>query len=199
MATLDFKGLLGEATSEPTATTTAAARDNIPPPQQSASESAPAMPQLTREAEENRRDLERARKVYKEYQHNILASGILRSEITKGTNTGEPLELLFLKAVECIAKMTGDSSFYTIIERNVREIYGAGMLEQLPLDMEIKALLRRRDLLAAAYERETETDTREHIKAAYKAVCERAGTLTGAAEKNRGAPPTPSAISDKKP
>lgn len=185
MATLDFKGLLGEATSEPAAATTAAARDNIPPPQQSASESAPAMPQLTREAEENRRDLERARKVYKEYQHNILASSTLRSEITKGTNTGEPLERLFLKAVECIAKMTGDSSFYTIIERNVREIYGAGMLEQVPLDMEIKALLRRRDLLAAAYERETETDTREHIKAAYMETCKRAGGLLEAAKKQQ--------------
>ena len=85
---------------------------------------------------------------------------------------------------------TGDSSFYTIIERNVREIYGAGMLEQLPLDMEIRALLRRRDLLAAAYERETETDTREHIKAAYKAVCERAGALTGRRGKTEEHPPT---------
>lgn len=194
MATLDFKGLFGEATSEPTDERTTAARDNIPPAPERAAESPPAAAQLRREAEQQQYELRRAREILKEYQDNTRASGTLKSEILKGTNRGEDIPRLLLQACKLISIMTGDELFYTIIERNVREIYGAGMLEQVPLDIEIKSLERRRDLLAAAYERETETDTREHIKNAYKEVCKRAGELLGARAK---LPPYPSDISGK--
>lgn len=193
MATLDFKGLFGEATSEPTDERTTAARDNIPPTPERAAESPPAAAQLRREAEQQQYELRRAREILKEYQDNTRASGTLKSEILKGSNRGEEIPRLFLQACKMISTMTGDELFYTIIERNVREIYGAGMLEQVPLDMELKTLERRRNLLAAAYERETENDTREHIKAAYIEVCKRAGKLIEAREGNGQLPRPPGA------
>ena len=183
MATLDFKGLFSE---QPTA-----ARESTPPAAESSTPAAAI--QLRREAELQQRELKRAREIIKEYQDNIRASGTLKSELLKGTNRGEEIPRLLLQACKLVSIMTGDELFYTIIERNVREIYGAGMLEQVPLDMELKALERRRNLLAAAYERETETDTREHIKNAYKEVCNRAGALLEARAK---LPPYPSGKSE---
>jgi len=193
MATLDFKGLFGDDTGEPTGKK-ADEVNCIPLTPERAAENPPAAAQLRREAEQQQYELRRAREILKEYQDNTRASGTLKSEILKGTNRGEDIPRLLLQACKLISIMTGDELFYTIIERNVREIYGAGMLEQVPLDIEIKSLERRRDLLAAAYERETETDTREHIKNAYKEVCKRAGELLEARAK---LPPYPSDISGK--
>ena len=61
---------------------------------------------------ENNRQAE----AYREYQQNIKEAGDLRTQIIKGVQAREPVELLFLKAVKCIGKMTGEKAFYTTIE-----------------------------------------------------------------------------------
>lgn len=59
--------------------------------------------------------------VYKEYQQNILASGTLRAEITKGAKAGEDPETLLLKAVKAISLMTGDKLFYEQIKTEIEK------------------------------------------------------------------------------
>jgi hypothetical protein len=40
---------------------------------------------------------------WKAYQEVIIKSGQLTSDITKGIQAGEKIEILFLKAIECIS------------------------------------------------------------------------------------------------
>lgn len=66
--------------------------------------------------EKPREDIGDRAEAYREYQQNIKEAGDLRTQIIKGVQAGEPVELLFLKAVKCIGKMTGEKAFYTTIE-----------------------------------------------------------------------------------
>ena len=60
-----------------------------------------------------------ATRAYKTMQENIAKAGRLRSEIVKGLQAGERFEDLLLKAVECIAAMTGDRAFYTSCQAEI--------------------------------------------------------------------------------
>jgi hypothetical protein len=62
--------------------------------------------------------------VYAAHQEAKIKSGQLTSEITKGIQAGEKIENLFLKAIECISLMTGDSLFYELNKSNVKKVYG---------------------------------------------------------------------------
>lgn len=63
------------------------------------------------------------RKHYKavldEYSENRRRAGSLRKEIAIGSRDGEDLRILFLKAVECISKMTGDSAYNNSVKEHL--------------------------------------------------------------------------------
>ena len=73
---------------------------------------------------EQQQALERSREVYKAYQDNIMRAGTLRSEITKGLQQGENMAILFLKAMEIIACMTGEDTSYQLAKDTVTTVYG---------------------------------------------------------------------------
>ena len=70
--------------------------------------------------------------VYAAHQEAIMKSGQLASDITKGVQAGEKLENLFLKAIECISLMTGNSLFYELNKSNLKHIYGID-IESAPI------------------------------------------------------------------
>lgn len=127
---------------------------------------------------------ERTLAIYREYQHNIKESGSLRTDILKGANAGEPPVALLLKAVKCISLMTGDTVFYSQLEGDIKSIYGAGLLEQEPLELEIQETQERLQRLQKALERDTETaDSKERIKRAIEAHKARISQLQGLIEE----------------
>ena len=98
---------------------------------------------LQKEANEQESERERAICVYKEYQNNIRLSGQLNTEIIKGLKTGEDIYRLFLKAIKSISLMTSDNAIYPIAEQDIREIYGIGLQEPLPLQIELEQVEER--------------------------------------------------------
>ncbi|WP_195277434.1 hypothetical protein [Anaerotruncus rubiinfantis] len=54
-------------------------------------------------------------------QAYILRGRTIPSEIIKGIKDGKPLDELLLKAVACIALMTGDNAIYPVCERELKE------------------------------------------------------------------------------
>lgn len=121
---------------------------------------------LQRQADDNVRALERAREIYKEYQAAKLAAGGLVSEILRGMDTGESLAALFLKACNALGKATGDTVLFDVARAKLLDIYGRGLLEPEPLNVEIDRITERLDLLTAAQEREQGTDAEKNISRA---------------------------------
>lgn len=121
---------------------------------------------LQRQADDNARALERAREIYKEYQAAKLAAGGLVSEILRGMDTGESLAALFLKACNALGKVTGDTVLFDVARAKLLDIYGRGLLEPEPLNVEIDRITERLDLLTAAQEREQGTDAEKNISRA---------------------------------
>lgn len=126
---------------------------------------------------------ERSLAIYRDYQSNIKTSGELRTQLLKGARAGEPPVLLLLKAVECISLMTSDKLFYSQIEGDIRSIYGAGLLEREPLELELRNVKERLEKLEQARERE-EGDSKRRIEAAIQAHRKRAAELENLIEKN---------------
>lgn len=62
-------------------------------------------------------------KAYQEYEENKSHSMLLKGDIVKGLNDGEDLEELFLKAIKAIGCMTGERSYYDIVEKKLNEKY----------------------------------------------------------------------------
>lgn len=117
---------------------------------------------LQRQADDNAR----AREIYKEYQAAKLAAGGLVSEILRGMDTGESLAALFLKACNALGKVTGDTVLFDVARAKLLDIYGRGLLEPEPLNVEIDRITERLDLLTAAQEREQGTDAEKNISRA---------------------------------
>lgn len=116
--------------------------------------------------------------VYREYQKNIKLSGQLRTEITKGVKQGEDIASLFLKAVKVISLMTSNDMYYNQIRDEITAIYGAGLLETKPLEMELHEVQNRIQKLTEASQRSTETDdNRRKILQAIQAHEEKAKQL----------------------
>lgn len=118
---------------------------------------------LQRKADEYKETIDRAAAAYKHYQHNILAAGQLRSEIARGAAAGEDIYTLFLKAVETIGKMTGDSLFIDQIGKSIKSVYGIGLKEEQPLNLEILETRTRLKKLKTAWKRETDLESRDRI------------------------------------
>jgi len=124
---------------------------------------------LQREADRKKQDIDRSLAICREYQQNIKTSSQLQTEILKGVRAGEDIYSLFLKAVKAISLMTSNTIFYSQIEGDIRAIYGQGLLEPLPLQIELQQVQERLKRLREAEERELEADSRERIKRAVTA------------------------------
>jgi len=123
---------------------------------------------------------------YKEYQSNIRKSGSLRTDILKGVQAGEPAQKLLLKAVECISRMTGDTLFYSQIEKDLKAIYGDAFLEEIPLEWELEEVETRLEKLKEALARETtEPDAKDRIKRAIRKHEEKQTEIKELLEKSR--------------
>lgn len=107
------------------------------------------------------------RDIYKKYQENILKSGVLRTDITKGIQEGQDPYNLLLKAIECISLMTSDSLFYTMNKDNLQAIYRA-LGQPAALEVERQEVQERLTRLEQAYEREIESDCKSRIQNAIK-------------------------------
>ena len=112
--------------------------------------------------------------VYMQYQENIKTSSQLQTDILKGLKAGENVYSLLLKASKAIELMTGNKLFYSQIERDIIDIYGAGLLEKPPLKLELEAVQGRLQKLRQAQERDGDTG---NIATAIKAHEDRAGQI----------------------
>ena len=124
---------------------------------------------LQREADRKKQDIDRSLAICREYQQNIKTSSQLQTEILKGARAGEDIYSLFLKAVKAISLMTSNTVFYSQLEGDIRAIYGQGLLDPLPLQIELQQVQERLTRLREAEGRELEADSRERIKRAVKA------------------------------
>lgn len=132
---------------------------------------------LQREAERRTAALENAADVYRRYQRDAIATAQLQAEILRGVKAGEGIYSLFLKATKAISLTVDNDLFYRQIAGDIPAIYGAGLLEAEPIELELKATEERLERLIAAEERETQADTRNRIQAAIRAHRERIAEL----------------------
>lgn len=78
---------------------------------------------------------------------NIHISSTYRTSITKGLLNGESAYRLLLQAIKCISEMTGDKPFYTENYDTVKSVYGEGLLETAPLEVELEEVRSRLEKL----------------------------------------------------
>lgn len=128
-----------------------------------------ARTRIEREAERRRREQERYQNGIQEQQDAIKRSGNLRSEILKGIRQGEDTTGLLLKACECISLQTGDKLFYSQAEKDVRSIYGYGLGDMYPLQLDLSDTQARLIRLLQAEERETDADVKRRLHGAITA------------------------------
>lgn len=99
--------------------------------------------QLQREIDQANGEKQQALLVYKEYQKNIMVSSQLQSEIMKGLQAGEDIYTLFLKAMKIVSLTTSNNVQYHIAEQYIREIYGIGLGNPAPLEIELQKVKER--------------------------------------------------------
>lgn len=128
--------------------------------------------------QQERADHERIMRVCQDYQRNTLRAEKLTTAILKGARAGESITALLLKAGECISLMTGDSVFYSQLEEDIKGIYGAGLLEPEPLQLELEEVKGRLQKLQESLQREGEpADSKRRIENAIEAHKKRANQL----------------------
>jgi len=135
----------------------------------------------TREQEDHRRSLE----VYRTYQENIKTSSTLQTQILKGLKAGEDVYSLFLKAAKAISLMTSNSVFYSQTEEDLKAIYGRGLQEKPPLQIELEEVQGRLQKLIEADKREKDSDSKERIQRAIQAHKNKATELREMIEKTQ--------------
>lgn len=124
---------------------------------------------LQREADAKKQDLDLSLRICQEYQKNRRESSQLQAEILKGARAGEDIYNLFLKACKAISLMTATELFYRQIEGDIREVYGQGLLEQRPLQIELQQAQKRLQRLKEAQSREPGMMPKERTQRAIKA------------------------------
>ena len=156
-------------------------------PLQGLTEGLQGIGRLQREADQNKAEKDRILAIYQEYQRNIASSGQLQTEILKGAKAGEDIYSLFLKAVQAISLMTSNTVFYSQLNDDIRAIYGAGLLEPKPLELELKEVEGRLEKLREASKRGTEpADSLQRIERAIQAHEQRATELKALIAKAEG-------------
>lgn len=102
--------------------------------------------------EKEKQDWDNAYRVYQEYLANKIKSELLKDDITKDITNGRDPYPLLLKALECIASLTGDPSFYSSNRDKLQTIHGA-LNRPDALEDELREVVRRLKLLEKAYEK----------------------------------------------
>ncbi len=113
-------------------------------------------------------------------QANISKGERMRGELIKGLKQGESSYSLLLKAMECIAAMTGDSGIYTQAQAYLLAVYGEGLQEAEPLQMLIDQTRQRLTQLEQALQSEGDSNSKQRISEAIKAHKKRIEQLTKA-------------------
>lgn len=142
---------------------------------------------LQRQADAKKMDIDRSLAICKEYQQNIRTSSQLQTEILKGAKAGESVYSLLLKACKAISLMTSNSVFYSQLEGDIRAIYGQGLLDPLPLQIELQETQERLTRLREALNREIEPDAKERIQRAVKAHEAKIADLESLIQKDKTA------------
>lgn len=124
---------------------------------------------LLLQAEREREAADRAAAAFREIEQNRRRSEALQAEILKGTRSGGNIYRLFLTAAEAIAEMTRNRYFFDQVQGDILQIYGRGLGEPEPLQIELDRTQGQLHHLQDAQERETDTDSRERIAAAIRA------------------------------
>lgn len=125
---------------------------------------------LQREANANRMIVGRASAVYREYQGNIKTAARLQTDIVEGVKGGEDIYTLFLMAAQVISCMTANTVFYDQIRGDILAVYGAGLSEQKPLEIELEEVQGRLGKLREASRNSSESaDSLQRIRSAIQA------------------------------
>ena len=119
--------------------------------------------------ESGRRERELARIAYATYKQNTLKAGTLRSDIAKGIMQGEDPLALLLKALECIGLMTGEKALFQQEKEYLTAIYGWGLGEAEPLELELEEAKARLAKLTRPELKSLEPGACERIQNAIKA------------------------------
>ncbi len=138
---------------------------------------------LQRKADQNKAERDHIKEVYRQHQENTIKSTQLQTEILKGVRAGESVYSLFLKASKAITLMTGNTAFYSQIEAEAKTIYGEGLLQKAPLQIELQETEQRLKRLREAQERELSGDSSQRMKNAIKAHEARIAELQELIEK----------------
>lgn len=92
------------------------------------------------EADRQREAAARSLEICKEYQENIKRTGQLQTEISKGLLRGEDIYQLFLKAVDALGLVVHDKSLLSRTRETLIDVYGHGLQEPRPLEIELEAI-----------------------------------------------------------
>lgn len=147
-----------------------------------AQEQAPAKA-LLQQKQQQEEEHQRTLSIYQTYRENMRKSGQLQTEILKGIQAGEDIYSLFLKATEAIGCMTDCGIFGTITADNIKSIYGEGLLQKQPLQLQLEETETRLIKLEEAGQREIAVTDKQRIQAAIKAHKERIAELENLIEK----------------
>ena len=108
-----------------------------------------------------------AQELSQERRSELAHANQLQVEIMKGLKSGEPVERLLLKALECIALKDNDTVSYPEAKKTLLAVYGDALGETIPLEIELEEYEERLQRLKKAYEEGKETeprDTQERVK-----------------------------------
>lgn len=120
-------------------------------------------------AQREREDRQRSLEVYKKYQESAKASAHLQRAILNGLENGEDIYSLFLLAAKAVSAATSNNAFYSQVESALMAIYGRGLREKPPLQMELQGARKRLQRLLEAEQMEQMPDSRERIHRAIEA------------------------------
>lgn len=107
------------------------------------------------------------RALWQKQADNILRSEAARTGLLKGIAAGEDPFALLLQALACISLMTGDTLLLEQGRADLLAIYGEGLLEPVPLQMQLDQVRDRLARLKAA--RPTDPDSATRIQRAVEA------------------------------
>lgn len=108
--------------------------------------------------------------IYKAQQQAIQATGQKTTELLKGIQRGENIYKLFLQAIEIIGLMTGDTVIHNQAAEDIKTVFGVGLLEPYPLQMELEEIRQRINKLSEATERADQLD--DSLKRIYNAIAQ---------------------------
>ena len=115
-------------------------------------------------SDKNRANLEQAARICAEHQKNTLLTDSLQCKINKGLKSGESIYTLFLKAVQAISLMTGNTVFYDVAKKDLLAVYGVGLEEPQALELELNEIQKRLDKLKQSEQTALDLSDKQRIK-----------------------------------